>query len=95
MPLQRLLSPPSLSCAKIILSEQEIWDKNIWTGHLVLGMGCTVFLFRGVKIRFGITKRKGDFVFLFRYNEKNIYICGVGFGITKRYEYNQEADIFG
>lgn len=44
---------------------------------------------------FGMTKRKRDFAVLFRYNEKNVYICGVGFGITKRYEYNQEADIFG
>lgn len=58
-------------------------------------MRCTVFCFCGVKIRFGMAKRKRDFAVSFRYDEKNVYICGVGFGITKRYEYNQEADIFG
>lgn len=31
----------------------------------------------------------------FRHGEKNVYICGIDFGITKRHEYNQEADIFG
>lgn len=53
------------------------------------------FLLCGVKIRFGMAKRKRDFAVSFRYDEKNVYICGIDFGITKRYEYNQEADIFG